>query len=88
MRNNGAGTALDQPTDRTQMTPSTLTGVGVSPGRGAGPVVVVLPPAPPAATATEEPPEAARQRISAAGLKVRAQLERVEIGRASCRERV
>ena len=77
MRNNGAGTALDQPTDRTQMTPSTLTGVGVSPGRGAGPVVVVLPPAPPAATATEEPPEAARQRISAAGLKVRAQLERV-----------
>jgi phosphotransferase system enzyme I (PtsI) len=65
------------------MTPSTLTGVGVSPGRGAGPVVVVLPPAPPAAATTAEPPDVARQRITAAGLEVRTQLERVAATRTS-----
>jgi len=56
---------------------STLTGVGVSPGRGVGPVVVVLPPAPPGAGTATEPLDAAEQRIAAAGATVRAQLERV-----------
>lgn len=58
------------------MTPSsTLTGVGVSPGRGAGPVVVVVPVAPPGSAGTAEPPELAERRIAAAGADVRAQLE-------------
>ena len=59
---------------------SRLTGVGVSPGRGAGPVVVVLPPAPPPATATDEAPDEAERRITAAGASVRTQLERVARG--------
>jgi phosphotransferase system enzyme I (PtsI) len=63
--------------DGRQMTPSSaLIGVGVSPGRGAGPVVLIVPVAPPGSAGSAEPPELAERRIAAAGAEVRARLER------------
>ena len=51
----------------------TLTGVGVSPGRGAGPVVVAPPHVPP--PSSSQPGATDAEQIPAAAARVRAELE-------------